>query len=96
MGAEAVRADSVELLVQRLHFVVQPAEVVPHIFTLTDFIFEQSQFVLEQPQSLALEKPEKQVEVVYPAEKGRALFDFKFSEDTELSGYMKLSLHFAH
>ncbi len=27
---------------------------------------------------------------MYSAEKGRALFNFEFSEDTELSGYMKL------
>ena len=44
----------------------------------------------EQPQSLSLEKPENQVEVVYPTEKGKAFFNFKFSEDTELSGYMML------
>lgn len=44
----------------------------------------------EQPHSLSLEKPEKQIEVVYPAKKGKALFNFKFTEDTELSGYMKL------
>jgi hypothetical protein len=44
----------------------------------------------EHPQSLSLEKPENQVEVVYPTEKGKAFFNFKFSEDTELSGYMML------
>ena len=44
----------------------------------------------EQPQSLSLEGPEKQVEVVYPAEEGKALFNCQFSEDTELSGYMVL------
>ncbi len=43
-----------------------------------------------QPQSLALETPKKQMEVVYPAKKGKALFDFKFTENTELSGYMML------
>jgi putative CocE/NonD family hydrolase len=43
-----------------------------------------------QPQSLGLEKPEQSMEVMYPAKKGNALFDFKFTEDTELSGYMKL------
>jgi len=47
-------------------------------------------FLGEQPQSLSLEKPEKQAEVVYPTAKGKALFSFKFSEDTELSGYMML------
>jgi putative CocE/NonD family hydrolase len=47
-------------------------------------------YLSEQPQSLSLEKPEKQMEVVYPAKKGRATFNFRFSEDTELSGYMKL------
>jgi len=44
----------------------------------------------EQPQSLSLEKPEKQTEEEYPAKRGKALFNFKFSEGTELSGYMKL------
>jgi hypothetical protein len=43
-----------------------------------------------QPQSLALEKPEQAIEVAYPAKNGNALFNFKFTEDTELSGYMKL------
>jgi len=43
-----------------------------------------------QPQSLSLEKPEQQMEVVHPAKKGKASFDFKFTEDIELSGYMKL------
>jgi len=43
-----------------------------------------------QPQSLALEKSEQSMEVVYPARTGNALFNFKFTEDTELSGYMKL------
>jgi len=43
-----------------------------------------------QPQSLAFEKPERPMQVVYPAKNGNALFNFKFAEDTELSGYMKL------
>jgi predicted acyl esterase len=43
-----------------------------------------------QPQSLSPDQPEKQMEVVYSAKKGKALFDFKFTKDTELSGYMKL------
>jgi len=44
----------------------------------------------DQPQSLAFEKPEQPIEVVYPAKNGNALFNFKFTEDTEISGYMKL------
>ena len=47
-------------------------------------------YLAEQPQSLWLEKPEERAEVVYSAGKDRALFNFKFTEDTELSGYMKL------
>jgi putative CocE/NonD family hydrolase len=47
-------------------------------------------YLNEQPQSLSIEKPEKQMEVVYPTKKGKALFNFKFTEDTELSGYMML------
>jgi len=43
-----------------------------------------------QPQSLSLELPEREMEVVYPTKKGKALFKFKFTEDTELSGYMML------
>jgi hypothetical protein len=43
-----------------------------------------------QPRSLALEKPQQPLEVEYPAKNGKALFNFKFTEDTELSGYMKL------
>jgi len=43
-----------------------------------------------QSQSLELEKPEQSMEVVYPTKKGKALFEFRFTEDTELSGYMKL------
>ena len=46
----------------------------------------------EQTQSLSPEIAEKQMEVVYPAKKGKALFNFKFSEDTELSGYMMLRI----
>jgi predicted acyl esterase len=44
----------------------------------------------EQLRSLSLDHPEKQMEVVYSAKKGQAIFDFKFTEATELSGYMKL------
>jgi predicted acyl esterase len=47
-------------------------------------------FLGEEPNALYTEKPEKNSEVVYPAKKGKALFGFKFSEDTELSGYIKL------
>ena len=47
-------------------------------------------YLSEQTQSLSLEIPEKQMEVVYPAKNGRELFNFKFTEDTELSGYMML------
>jgi predicted acyl esterase len=43
-----------------------------------------------QPESLAFEKPEQPMDMVYPAKNGNALFNFKFTEDTELSGYMKL------
>ena len=45
-----------------------------------------------QPQSLAFEKPEQAMEVVYPVKNGNALFNFKLTEDTELSGYMKLKV----
>jgi len=47
-------------------------------------------FLSEEQNMLSTEKSEKNSEVVYPAKKGKALFSFKFSEDTELSGYMKL------
>ena len=47
-------------------------------------------YLSEQTQSLSLQIPEKQMELVYPAKKGKVLFNFKFSEDTELSGYMML------
>ena len=46
----------------------------------------------EQPKSLSLDHPENQMELVYSADDGKALFDFKFAEDTELSGYMKLRM----
>jgi putative CocE/NonD family hydrolase len=45
-----------------------------------------------QPRSLSPEKPEKQIEAVHSAKKGKTLFNFKFTEDTELSGYMMLRL----
>ncbi len=43
-----------------------------------------------QPNALSLERPPGHMEMVYPAKKGRAVFDFAFTEDTELSGYMML------
>jgi len=49
-------------------------------------------YLSEPPQSLSLDKPENHREVVYPAKKGKALFNFEFSEDTELSGYMMVSV----
>jgi putative CocE/NonD family hydrolase len=49
-------------------------------------------YIGEQSKSLSLEKPEKQTELGYPAKKGKALFNFKFPEDTELSGYMMLRI----
>ena len=47
-------------------------------------------YLNEQPQTISPEKPVKQFEKVYPAKKGKELFNFMFTEDTELSGYMKL------
>ena len=47
-------------------------------------------YLSEQPQSLSLETLDKQMDVVYPAKKGKALFNFTFTEGTELSGYMML------
>jgi hypothetical protein len=47
-------------------------------------------YLSEPPQSFSLEKPKKQMEMVYPAKKGKALFNFMVAEETELSGYMML------
>jgi predicted acyl esterase len=47
-------------------------------------------FLGKQPNALSIEKLENNSEVVYPAKKGKAVFSFRFSEDTELSGYIKL------
>jgi len=47
-------------------------------------------YLKEQPDMLSIEKPERNSELIYPAKSGEAKFDFKFSENTELSGYMKL------
>jgi len=44
----------------------------------------------KEPQSLSPEKPDKQMEEVYSAKKGKEFFNFKFTEGTELSGYMML------
>ncbi|MCK5278687.1 MAG: hypothetical protein KAK04_09115, partial [Cyclobacteriaceae bacterium] len=49
-------------------------------------------YLNEQPQTISPEKPVKQFEKVYLAKNGKALFDYKFTEDTELSGYMKLRI----
>ena len=49
-------------------------------------------YLNEQPQSLSLEEPGKEMEAVHSAKKGKAVFNFKFTEDTELSGYMMLRL----
>ena len=43
-------------------------------------------------QSLSLENPVDSLEVVYSAKKGKAKFNFKFNQDTELSGYMKVRI----
>jgi len=45
-----------------------------------------------QPESLSPRRPEQPMEVVYPAKKGKALFNFEFTEDIELSGYMMLRI----
>lgn len=44
----------------------------------------------KQANTLSTEQPKQSSEVEYSAKKGKALFTFKFTEDTELSGYMKL------
>jgi len=49
-------------------------------------------YLSEQTQSLSLETAKKQMELVYPTKKGKALFNFMFNEDTELSGYMMLRI----
>jgi len=43
-----------------------------------------------QPQALSFEMSERAAEIKYPAKHGKAVFDYQFTEDTELSGYMKL------
>jgi len=44
----------------------------------------------EQPQSLSFEKPGKQMEVVYPAKKGKALFNFLFSARTKTRKFFQV------
>jgi predicted acyl esterase len=41
-------------------------------------------------EALSLEKPQRATERAYPAKHGRAVFNHRFHEDTELTGYMKL------
>ena len=43
--------------------------------------------------SLSFDKVSKTSSLSYDAKKGRATFDIKFDEDTELTGYMKLRLY---
>ncbi len=47
-------------------------------------------YLSKQPLSLSLEPTEKTEETVYSAKQGKALFNFKFDEEMELSGYMML------
>jgi putative CocE/NonD family hydrolase len=47
-------------------------------------------FMRGSQQSFSLEKPDEPIEVVYSAKNGKAIFNFKFDEDTEISGYMKV------
>jgi len=51
---------------------------------------EYTRLYLSEQQSLSLERPQSQMELTYPAKKGKAEFHHTFAEDTELSGYMKL------
>jgi putative CocE/NonD family hydrolase len=46
-------------------------------------------FLGKSQQSLSVENPEEPMEFKYSAKNGKAIFNFKFSKDTELSGYMK-------
>lgn len=43
--------------------------------------------------SMASENPAGKAEVVYDPEKESVVFDYKFTEDTEVTGYMKLRLY---
>jgi len=49
-----------------------------------------TKLLMSESQSLSLDNPEEPMEVVYSAKNGKAIFNFKFNEDTELSGYMKV------
>jgi hypothetical protein len=51
---------------------------------------EYTRLYLSEQQSLALEKPQVARESTYSARKGKVEFQYTFSRDTELSGYMKL------
>ena len=49
-------------------------------------------YLNSERRSMQKEKPENEASLSYDAKKGRATFDIKFNEDTELTGYMKLHL----
>jgi len=49
-------------------------------------------YLSEQEHSLTFEKPEKQMEIIYSSKGEKVKFNFKFTEDTELSGYMMLKV----
>jgi len=51
---------------------------------------EYTRLYLAEQQSLSLQRPPAQMELSYPAKKGKVEFHHTFGEDTELSGYMKL------
>jgi len=51
---------------------------------------EYTRLYLAERQSLSLQRPPAQMELSYPAKKGKVEFHHTFGEDTELSGYMKL------
>jgi putative CocE/NonD family hydrolase len=51
---------------------------------------EYTKLYLAEQQSLSLQTPPAQMELSYPAKKGKVEFHHTFGEDTELSGYMKL------
>jgi hypothetical protein len=49
-----------------------------------------TKLIMGESLSLSLENPEEPMEVEYSSKNGKAIFNFKFKEDTELSGYMKV------
>jgi len=51
---------------------------------------EYTRLYLTEQQALSLERPQTPKDLGYAAKKGKAEFHHTFSEDTELSGYMKL------